>query len=107
MLRINQIWITPIMTQRILDYKCLSQFIINSDHKALSIIIDWFKYNSHHFSSNRIYNFNKIKPEKLLKYSEDTELKLSNCQFPFWDLLNSTIKASLELNIPKKKHNYK
>ena len=36
MSRIDQIWTSSTLAQRIIDYKCHTQSIINSDHNALS-----------------------------------------------------------------------
>jgi hypothetical protein len=105
--RIDQIWISSQLAHKILDYKCTEQFFINTDHRALILILDWFEYNPLHIASNKKYNFRKLKSDTLANFAEEIELRLNNPSTLFWNLLNSAIKASLEINIPKNKQRIK
>jgi exonuclease III len=101
MSRIDQIWITPQLAQKILDYNCYHQSAILSDHKAITIILDWFEFNQNISPTNKLYNFKKLSPEKINNFTEDVELRISNLTQPSLNILNKAIKASLDHHIPK------
>ena len=54
MARIDQFWITPQLAHKIIEYKCYEQSIINTDHNAINLTLDWFEYNPTYITTNKI-----------------------------------------------------
>ncbi|CAG8672434.1 15453_t:CDS:1, partial [Acaulospora colombiana] len=68
-------WITSNLASKILSYKVQEQMAIISDHKQVTIILDWFKYKPNRICFNtNIYQFKDATPENIKGFKEDIEL---------------------------------
>src|SRR3982751_2507443 len=101
--RLDQIWITNDLASKILSYKVSDQFAIQTDHKQVTAILDWFEYKPERISfSTKTYQFHKATKEQILSMQETIKLTITTTPNLSWEALNITVKNALDANIPKR-----
>jgi hypothetical protein len=101
--RIDQVWVSKNLASKVIWYKVSECDTIPTDHRIVSIKLDWFEFKK----TKTIYKFNikKTSQKNLTNFTKDVELWISASPPTTWEEFNNLIKTSMDKFIKKTKVN--
>jgi hypothetical protein len=100
--RIDQIWVTPSIASKLLDFKTNTNLSINTDHKEVTLTLEWFNFNKRRLRfTTFLYDLDRTSEAQWCKFRDELDLSCTNTKD--WNQFITAIKTSLKSNITQRK----
>lgn len=101
--RIDQVWVSKNLAPKVIWYKVDECDIIPTDHRAVSIKLDWFEFKK--TQTRYKFDIGKTSQENITNFTKDIDLWTSASSPTTWEEFSDLVKISMNKFIKKTKIN--